>query len=150
MKLLLCLRKIRRPDLLNNELKLCPFCGGHAKILDYEDGNGGYYSICECESCGAKSSESNSGQRYAAKAWNKRIETVAITNACSVIQPFADLYKDVEASAEDSGYQPLSDVLSIGLIYPDGGSSNKLTIGNIRAAFAFVEQYNKRKSDHDV
>jgi Lar family restriction alleviation protein len=206
----------------NDELKPCPFCGGRARILDYDDGNGGYYSICECEKCGAKGSESNCGRNYTVKRWNERTEIDRIikerdeaiwrkefteqwyaerlepikdvakrvglwseisaiiangsgtrrredgtfiyepptyaqqlngaknklsslnrvfASALNIMLPFVELYKDIKQKADDIGFQQLNDDSTIGLIYPSGDSSDKLTIGHLRAVVSFIEQH---------
>jgi Lar family restriction alleviation protein len=54
------------------ELKLCPFCGGEARIIDLEDPEYKYYQIC-CSKCMCKT-ESHLGMEETIAAWNMRVK----------------------------------------------------------------------------
>jgi Lar family restriction alleviation protein len=53
------------------ELKLCPFCGGEARIIDLEDPEYKYYQI-RCSKCMCKT-ESHLGMEETIAAWNRRV-----------------------------------------------------------------------------
>ncbi len=73
----------------NTELKLCPFCGGQAKLKATTKRSTGFTIWCECGKCHAEtagycpdinkedSSIDNIEQckKYAMEKWNKRIES---------------------------------------------------------------------------
>jgi Lar family restriction alleviation protein len=54
----------------NEELKPCPFCGGEARIIDFEDDEYRYYQIC-CTKCKCKM-DAHIGKHNAIDAWNRR------------------------------------------------------------------------------
>lgn len=62
----------------NNELKLCPFCGGNAEITGGSFYKIGKYNtktpfIAVCKKCGSKSGNANNTEE-AIKKWNTRYE----------------------------------------------------------------------------
>lgn len=60
------------------ELKLCPFCGGEAKIREsYSDRYDTYFTFAKCLDCGAQSrplSTRTYDEDDVIKVWNRRIE----------------------------------------------------------------------------
>ena len=60
----------------SNDLKLCPFCGGEARIIVVEKG---IHSIIECTTCGFMRHSFNNGDTddnaalRLATAWNRRV-----------------------------------------------------------------------------
>lgn len=68
-------------DFLGNEIQLlpCPCCGGEAKIIFNNDGDGDEYSFVECQKCGLQTPGFYSyprepyGWEKAKACWNKRV-----------------------------------------------------------------------------
>lgn len=59
-----------------DKLKLCPFCGGEAKMIiscDYDGKPRKYTATCIKEYCPGQSEKSYDSERFAILFWNQRV-----------------------------------------------------------------------------
>lgn len=65
-----------------SELKPCPFCGGHAVIVNYIDERDDYWSYIYCEGCGFESAYFvETSDDNMVDIWNRRVADKVIKKA---------------------------------------------------------------------